>query len=65
MSVLGWNHVKHSLEKRLMLDEKFQQNASNFAIFYINENPKLFFHFSFGATLFFPLMNALVYVDID
>ena len=24
-----------------------------------------FFHFSFRATLFFPLMNALVYVDID
>ena len=46
-----------------MLDEMTQQNASKFAIFYIYENPKLLF--SFCATLFFPLMNALVYVDID
>ena len=28
-----------------MLDEKFQQNASKFAIFYIYENPKLLFPF--------------------
>ena len=46
-----------------MLDEMTWQNASKFAIFYIYENPKL--HFSFRATLFFPLMNALDYVDRD
>ena len=28
---------------RFMLDEMFQRNASKFAIFYIYENPKLFF----------------------
>ena len=29
------------------------------------ENPSSFFRFSFGATLSFTLMNALVYVEID
>ena len=29
------------------------------------ENTHSFFRFSFRATLFFPLMNALVYVNID
>ena len=50
-----------------MLDEKFQRNASKFAIFYIlyTKTQSCFFHFSFRATLFVPLMNALVYVDID
>ena len=51
--------------KRFMLDEMFQRNASKFAIFLEYENPCSFFRFSFRATLFFPLMNALVYVDID
>ena len=37
-----------------MLDEKFWQNGSKFAIFYTFENPKLLF--PFRATLF---------VDID
>ena len=46
-----------------MLDEMTQQHASKIAIFYAYENPKLLF--SFYATLFFSLMNALVYVDID
>ena len=46
-----------------VLDEKFQRNASKFGIFYIYENLKLLF--SFRANLFFPLMNAPVYVDID
>ena len=32
--------------------------------YFCHENPCRFFHFSFHATLFFPLMNALVYVDI-
>ena len=40
-------------------------NASKFAIFLEYENPHSFFHFSFRATLFFPIMTALVYGDID
>ena len=47
---------------RFLLDEKFQRNASKFAIFYIYENPSSFFRFSFRATLYIYLMNALVYV---
>ena len=43
-----------------MLDEMLQQNTSKFAIFLEYENPLSFFRFSFCATLFFPLMNALV-----
>ena len=50
--------------KSFMLNEMTRRNASKFAIFYIYENPKLLFHFSFRATLLFPLINALVYVDI-
>ena len=41
---------------KFMLDEMFQRNASKFAI--------LFFVFHF-VLLYFPLMNALDYVDID
>jgi hypothetical protein len=48
-----------------MLDEMFQQNTSKFAIFLEYKNPSSFFHSSFCATKLFPLMNALVYVDID
>ena len=49
-----------------MLDEKFQQNASKYALFYIyTKTQSCFFRFSFHATLFFFLMNTLVYVDID
>ena len=43
----------------------FQRNASKFAIFYASKNPCSFFRFSFRATLYFYLMNALVYVDMD
>ena len=32
---------------------------------YMGKPKVVFFHFSFHATLFFPLMNALVYVDVD
>ena len=46
--------------KRFMLDEMTKQN-----IFIIRKPMKVFFCFSFLATLFFPLMNALVNVDID
>ena len=46
--------------KRFALNELFQRNASKFAIFYIYENPCSFFRFSFRATSYFYLMNALV-----
>ena len=48
-----------------MLDEMTRRNASKFVIFYTYENPKMLFSFRVRAVLFFPLMNALVYVDID
>ena len=48
-----------------MLDEMFQQNVTKFAILLEYENPRSFFHFSFNATLVFPLINALVFFDID
>ena len=53
--------------KKFVLNEMFQPNASKFAIFYVEENPHSFFRFSFRATLHFYLMNVLdlVYVDID
>ena len=51
--------------KRFMLDEIFQQNASKFAIILEYENPCSFLSISFRATLSFYLINALVYVDID
>ena len=48
-----------------MLDEKFQQNTSKFAMFYLYENQKLIFPFFIWCYLIFSLMNALIYVDID
>ena len=53
------------INKRFALNEMFQRNASKFAIYYVKENPCSFFRFSLRATLYFYLMNALVYVDID
>ena len=53
------------INKRFALNKMFQQNASKFAIFYVQENTCSFFRFSFRATVYFYLMNALVYVDID
>ena len=38
---------------RFVLDEKFQQNASKFAIFYIYENPKLLFPFFISCYFIF------------
>ena len=63
-------NTAHSLEFRnsrgLRSTKCSKQNASKFAISYIIlENPSSFFRFSFRATLYFYLMNALVYVDID
>ena len=51
--------------KRFALNLMPKRNASKFAIFYVWENPCSFFRFSFHATLYFYLMNALVYVDIN
>ena len=48
--------------KRFALNKMFQPNASKFAIFYVPETPCSFFRFSFRTTLYFYLMNALVYV---
>ena len=48
---------------RFVLDEKFQQNASKFGIFYTYENPNFVCPISCYFTI--SLMNALVYVDID
>ena len=48
-----------------MVNLKTERNAPKFAMFMEKENPSSFFRFSFGATLSFTLMNALVYVDID
>ena len=48
--------------KRFMLDEMYQQNASKFDKFLEYENPhSFFFHFVHGQSL----MNPLVYVNID
>ena len=47
-----------------MLDEMTQQHASKIAIFDVYENPKLLFPFLILCYFVFPLMNALVYVDI-
>ena len=58
--VVGYSLFRNSgCEVKLIV----YRNASKFAIFCIYKNQN--FHFSFRATLFFPLMNALVYVDID
>ena len=50
---------------RFVLDKKFQRNASKFAIFYVYENPKLLFPFSFHEYFIFLPYECLVYVDID
>ena len=57
--------MQHLQNKCFALKFKFRRNASKFPIFIQNENPSNFFRFSFRATFIFPLMNALVYVDID
>ena len=51
--------------KEFLVNLKTERNASKFAMFMEKENPCSFFRFSFRATFIFPLMNALVYVDID
>ena len=60
----GLHHLQTLFRnKKFILNSLPQRNASKFAIFYEYENPKLLF--PFHATLFFSLMNALVYDDKD
>ena len=59
-----YSYIAHSSEKiGVCLMKSSSEMLQKFAIFYIYENPHSFFRFSFHATLFFPLMNALVCVD--
>ena len=54
--------------KRLMLDEMFQQNASKFVILLhwsTKIHVEIFLSFISFYYLIFSLMNALIYVDID
>ena len=52
--------------KRFVLNEMFQQNASKICYILYIRKPMLFFSvFLFRATLYFYLMNALVYVTLD
>ena len=62
---LKYVHTSLFRKKRFMLDEKFQQNASKFAIFYRYDNPKLLYPFFISCYFTLPLINALVYVVID
>ena len=50
-----------------VLNEKFQRNASKFAISIIYENPKLLFPFYISDYFIFfsPVNDALVFVNID
>ena len=59
--MISFDNKSLLINKWFALNEMFQQNASKFAIFYVEENPpRSFFRFSFRATLFFPLINILV-----
>ena len=56
----------HSSEIRGLLSAKCSsETLQNLLYFMYKKNPRSFFRFSFRATLYFYLMNALVYVDID
>ena len=45
--------------------KRSSETLQNLLYFMYKKIHVVFFHFSFHATLFFYLMNALVYVDID
>ena len=51
--------------KGLCLMKSSSETLQNLPYFIHTKTQSCFFHFSFRATLLFPLMNALVYVDID
>ena len=48
--------------KRFMLDEMTQRNASKFVIFYIYQNPMLLFQFFISCNFVFPPMNARAFI---
>ena len=50
--------------KRFALNEMFLEMLQNLLYFMYKKTHEVFFHFSFCATLYFSLMNALVYVDL-
>ena len=52
-------------KKRFLVNLKTERNASKFAMFMEKESPCSFFSFFIYSNFHFPLMNALVYVDID
>ena len=57
---------KHSYRfQGLCLTKRSSETLQNLPYFIYTITQSCFFHFSFRATLFFPQMNALVYVDID
>ena len=51
--------------KRFMLDETTQQYTSKFTMFWNTKTHIVFFVFHFMLLNYFPLMNALDYIDID
>ena len=67
MGVLTWmmNRLHCSEKRGLCLMKWPGEMLQNLPHFIYSKTQSCFFNFSFHATLFFPLMNALVYVDID
>ena len=63
LNILFFSYIPLFRNKRFMLDKMAWRNASKFTIFLEYENPCIcsLFRFSFCATLFFPLMNVLVW----
>ena len=65
---MGLLKLLHSSEKKLMFDEMTKQIASIFVINLEYEKVQYSFFssiFRFRLLYFFPLMNVLVYVNID
>ena len=63
--LLSFSSISLFRNKKFMLDEMALWKDSKFAILLEYENPRSFFHYFFCATLFFSLMNALVFVNIE
>ena len=61
-----WTIVAITLfrNKMFLINLILERNASKFAMFMEKENPCGFFSFFIYSNFHFPLMNALVYVDI-
>ena len=58
--------VCHSSQfQSLCSTKRSSEMLQNLPYFIYTKSQSYFFHFSFRATLFFPLMNAPVYVEID